>query len=134
MKYSYSAITGGFYDPDRFPPESLPHDAVQVDNEKYASLFSGQAAGKMIAPDASGNPTLQDPPAPSSGKLWAAHQAQAQAALDASDMTALRCFKAGVAFPSDWLTYVAALRTIVKATTGDPSQALPTRPAYPANT
>lgn len=55
---------------------------------------------------------------------------QAQAALDASDMTALRCLKAGVAFPSEWQTYVAALRAIVDSGTGT----IPTTPDYPAGT
>ncbi len=57
-------------------------------------------------------------------------KAQAQAALDASDMTAVRCVKAGVAFPSEWQTYVTALRAIVSSGTGT----LPTQPAYPAGT
>lgn len=56
----------------------------------------------------------------------------AQTALDRSDMTALRCFKAGVAFPSDWKAYVIALRAIVA---GEPTSiALPTQPAFPAGT
>jgi len=77
---------------------------------------------------------LDADPGPTAAELWAAHQAQAQAALDASDMVALRCFKAGVAFPAEWLTYVNAMRAVVRAPTGDPTQPLPTRPAYPAGT
>lgn len=57
----------------------------------------------------------------------------AQTALDVSDVTALRCVKAGVAFPSDWRTYVVALRAIVNGS--DTSSAeLPTRPAWPEGT
>ncbi len=54
----------------------------------------------------------------------------AQVALDATDTTALRCFKAGVAFPVEWQTYVKALRDIVRSGKGD----LPVRPSYPAGT
>jgi len=56
--------------------------------------------------------------------------AQAQAALLKSDMTAIRCYKAGTAFPSAWQTYVTALRAIVTSGTG----ALPLQPAYPSGT
>lgn len=45
-------------------------------------------------------------------------------ALERSDMVALRCLKAGVAFPQDWQEYCLALRR------GE----LPTQPTYPANT
>lgn len=51
-------------------------------------------------------------------------KASIQAALDRSDMTALRCFKAGVSFPDEWKTYVTALR----------NGTLPTQPAYPKGT
>ena len=69
-----------------------------------------------------------------SAAQWPAYQAQAQAALDKSDTVAIRCLKAGVAFPAEWQSYVAALRTIVAAATGNPSVPLPTQPAYPAGT
>jgi hypothetical protein len=55
----------------------------------------------------------------------------AQAALAVSDRVASRCFKAGVAFPSAWLTYVQTLRAIVAGTQSGP---LPAQPAYPAGT
>lgn len=55
---------------------------------------------------------------------------QSQSALDKSDLVANRCFKAGVAFPSDWQTYVTALRAIVSSGTGT----IPTKPSYPVGT
>lgn len=55
---------------------------------------------------------------------------QAQSALDKSDLVATRCFKAGVAFPSAWQTYVTALRAIVSSGAGT----IPTQPSYPAGT
>lgn len=66
--------------------------------------------------------------------IWPAYQQQAQAALDKSDVTILRCTENGVAVPSTWATYRAALRAIVRATIGDATQPLPTRPAYPSGT
>jgi hypothetical protein len=51
----------------------------------------------------------------------------ALAALDATDATALRCFKAGIAFPPEWQQYTEALRAIVRAKEGD----LPDRPPFP---
>lgn len=65
---------------------------------------------------------------------WAAHRSAAQAQLDASDITVLRCVERGVGVPAEWATYRGALRAIVRATSGDPTQPLPPRPAYPANT
>lgn len=57
-------------------------------------------------------------------------KARAQKALDASDMTAMRCFKAGVVFPTAWKNYVSALRSIVSGGAGP----LPARPDFPAGT
>jgi hypothetical protein len=58
---------------------------------------------------------------------------QAQAALDKSDVTLLRCTENGVAVPMAWTTYRHALRAIVNG--GDTtSVALPAIPAYPAGT
>lgn len=51
----------------------------------------------------------------------------ALSALAASDDVFIRCGKAGIAFPAEWQTYVAALRAIVSSGTG----ALPVCPAYP---
>lgn len=71
---------------------------------------------------------------PTAEAEWGSYQGQAKLALDVTDNVALRCWKAGVAFPDNWKTYVDALRTIVRATGGDPTKPLPTRPTYPAGT
>lgn len=65
---------------------------------------------------------------------WTAHQGAARAALCESDLTLLRCIENGVAVPAGWTAYRKALRAIVSAASGDASQPLPTRPAYPAGT
>lgn len=66
---------------------------------------------------------------------WKAYQTQAKAALDASDITVLRCVEKAVSVPTAWATYRATLRAIVGATTvGDPTKPLPTKPSYPAGT
>ena len=54
-------------------------------------------------------------------------RADAQVALDKSDLVALRCFKNGVPFSTEWATYCAALRAIVVSGVGP----LPVQPAYP---
>jgi len=74
------------------------------------------------------------PSSPSNAVLWARYQVQAQAALDKSDITILRCTENAVSVPAAWATYRKALRAIVGAATGDPTQPLPTQPAYPAGT
>lgn len=54
----------------------------------------------------------------------------AQAALDRSDVTVIRCYEHAVAVPAAWATYRGALRAIVAG--GATSAALPTQPAFPA--
>lgn len=58
---------------------------------------------------------------------------QARMALDASDVTMLRCVEAGITAPVAWNVYRKALRSIVNGA-DTTSTALPTRPAYPAGT
>lgn len=77
---------------------------------------------------------LTQDPGPTAAQLWAQHQSQAQAALDASDITMIRCVEHGVAVPAEWASYRGALRAIVRAASGDPGQPLPSRPEYPAGT
>lgn len=56
----------------------------------------------------------------------------AQAALDRSDITIIRCYEHAVPAPAAWATYRGALRAIVAG--GPTSAALPVQPAYPAGT
>lgn len=65
---------------------------------------------------------------------WSAYQVQAQSALAESDKTILRCYEAAVPVPSAWATYRKSLRAIVSAASGDPTQPLPAKPAYPSGT
>lgn len=51
-------------------------------------------------------------------------------ALIQSDITALRCVKAGIAFPAAWQEYVASLREIFQTGIGS----LPEQPPYPEGT
>ena len=99
--------------------------AVPVPTDTVVGPGYTYAAGDFTAPIV---------PGPTTAEMWASHKAQAQAALDASDITAIRCLKSGVAFPATWLAYCQALRAIVAAATGDPTLVLPTAPAYPAGT
>lgn len=99
-----------FLDSDEFE-HLLPEGCTQIDEETAAGLL-----------------------APTEAQRWAKVQSSARSAMDASDMTALRCFKAGVPFPAEWIAYVNQLRAIVRAQTGDPDLPLPEKPAYPAGT
>ncbi|WP_426783059.1 hypothetical protein [Pseudomonas atacamensis] len=62
---------------------------------------------------------------------WREVQAKARTELVLSDMTAIRCFKDGRAFPDEWARYVKALRLIVRTHSGDPDQSFPEKPDYP---
>lgn len=62
---------------------------------------------------------------------WESHQRAAQSALAESDNTVLRCYENGISLPTQWVAYRKELRAIVGAPSGDASQPLPTKPAYP---
>ena len=57
-------------------------------------------------------------------------RAEARSALEASDLTVLRCVEAGIPVPADWAAYRQALRAVVSGA----STTLPDRPVYPAGT
>jgi hypothetical protein len=118
-------------------------------------IYANAQGGCRIADDGTGNAALPLPQGevqfdhwPTDAELaaafpsyvappsaaWLAHQAQAQALLDKSDMTIIRCAENGVPVPATWAAYRKALRVISGATTGDPTQVLPTAPAFPAGT
>lgn len=59
---------------------------------------------------------------------------QAQAALDKSDITILRCFESDVTVPADWREYRAALRGIIVASENSDALKLPAVPEYPPGT
>ena len=59
----------------------------------------------------------------------AALKASAQAALDKSDTSLLRCYEAGAAVPAEWATYRGQLREIVSGKST--ATGLPVRPEYP---
>lgn len=73
--------------------------------------------------------------APTAAQLWNGCQDQAKILLNDNDVIAIRCWKAGVPYPAEWLAYDIALRAIVHAVTGDPTLPLPTQPlSKPAGT
>lgn len=77
---------------------------------------------------------LQADPLTEEQRAWNVYKLGAYQRLRLSDSVAWRCFKAGQAFPQDWMTFTEALRTIVRASTGDASQPYPTQPDFPSNT
>lgn len=115
------------------PDCKIPADAVEISDDEHAALLDAQGLGKVIQADAGGRPTAVDF-VPSAEQLWAGAQSRAKAALDASDSTILRCAENGVTVPAAWIKYRKDLRAIVSAKTGDGTQALPPRPAFPAGT
>jgi len=130
MSKFYSRTTNGFY--DSAVNSTMPPDAVAVTDDAYAALFAAQSSGQVIQADANGNPESVTF-TPSSAQVHAALQASAQAALVQSDAVSVRCSKAGVAYPSAWLSRDEALRAIVNGA-DTTSTTLPSAPAYPVGT
>lgn len=53
-------------------------------------------------------------PVPTTEELWAAARSRRKPLLQATDAVAIRCFKAGVAWPDNWKIYTQALRDITE--------------------
>ncbi|WP_331773820.1 hypothetical protein [Sulfurospirillum sp. 1612] len=53
---------------------------------------------------------------------------QVKEALNNSDLVAIRCLKANIPFPDDWVSYVMTLRALLKS---DTVQDIPAHPDYP---
>ena len=102
----------------------IPAHAVTIAPPAVAAGERARWSGSVwIAEPIPAPPAQPAPPVPTDGEL-------AAAALVKTDAVAVRCFKAGVAFPADWQSYVSALRAIVAGGQGP----LPDMPAYPAGT
>lgn len=72
-----------------------------------------------------------------SGSVWTPPPAPqpnygmiAKAALDASDITVIRCLEHSVAVPAEWIAY----RALLRATVNNGAGPIPAMPAYPAGT
>ncbi len=97
----------------------------------YAGIVPPPQIG-WTATEANGIWTMS-PPADRSAEITrAVLVSAAQTALDKSDVTAIRCWKAGVPFPAEWQSYCTSLRSIVSGSLS--VMTLPTQPAYPPAT
>ena len=93
----------------------LPADCVRVTDDEAASILATQRVQELAAL------------APQILK------AEAQAALDKSDVTFLRCTENDVTVPIEWGKYRKALRAMISGKDST-STALPSQPAFPAGT
>jgi len=59
----YAKSTGGFYI-NSIHGDTIPSDAVEITDELYSTLLTGQAEGKQIFTDTEGHPFLVVPPGP----------------------------------------------------------------------
>lgn len=67
---------------------------------------------------------------------WQDYRARAQALLDKSDVTILRCYEKSVPVPAEWAAYRDSLRAVVgaKLPGAGAIEPLPMAPPYPAGT
>jgi hypothetical protein len=131
MELYYSATTGGFYDSAIHAAAQIPGDAVAITQDEHAALMAAQAEGKVIQAGADGRPEAVTRTV-TAEETAVALRASAQAALDRSDVTVIRCIEHAASVPAAWLTYRAALREIVAGTSA--ATELPARPEYPEGT
>jgi hypothetical protein len=127
MAIHFAKSTLGFYDDAVHSKLQIPTDAVSISAAQYQALLAAQSSGQVIQADANGNPVAAVF-VPSAEQTAARLKADAQTALDASDVTVLRCIEHDIVLPSEWVTYRTSLRAVVNGT----SSTIPTRPAYPA--
>jgi len=120
-----------FYDSEDSPvPAGV--NAIGITDSQWQACLS--TPGYKVVSGALVAPTAAQLAAQAAAAAWSAYQAKAQAALDKSDITILRCAENSVSVPTAWATYRKALRAIVGAASGDATQPLPNQPAYPAGT
>lgn len=83
MSKKYSPSFKAFYD-SAIHGNVIPADAVEITDEHYAALLVGQSSGKRITTDASGQPTLADPPPLTAAEITADLAVSVQDHLDAA--------------------------------------------------
>jgi hypothetical protein len=101
------------------------YDAAVAANTQALSAFGDVA---MTADEEAA--FIADQAAAQASILVSSLKEKAQAALDKTDMVALRCIKSGTSFPEEWMKYVSALRDIMSNGTGT----IPVQPQYPEGT
>jgi hypothetical protein len=130
-KYYFSASTLGLYISSIH--KTLPPDAKEITENRYMEVV-----GKVLSADASGLPVIILPAGKTQDEInaeaWHELQSSAKSELGKSDITVLRCVENGIPVPETWATYRQGLRAIISAPSGDASQGLPIKPAYPAGT
>lgn len=97
---------------------TIPPDPANTD---YAAYLAWVAAGNTATPV---------DPVVIAAQAQAQLATQAQALLDKSDVTMLRCFEHGVTPPAAWVIYRASLRSVIDGS----ASAIPATPSYPAGT
>ena len=84
MKIYYSASTNACFN-DEWHAGLMPSDVVEITPEKHDEIVRGLAVRKQLKPDAKGNPTLVDPPAPTDADIAAQIRADRDARMRAAD-------------------------------------------------
>ena len=111
---SYVAADGTQY-PTNFPKTEIP-DLVAVTETARPSDESLVVTGFAI--DESNTqvwltrPKTEEELAREADAALSIRKGDARTKLTDTDLVAMRCFKAGVAFPQEWLDYVTALRVV----------------------
>lgn len=68
----------------------MPEDALEVTDEEYGRMFSGQESGLVITSNALGYPTLVNPPPPTPEQLASAGRAWRSGQLASTDALVAR--------------------------------------------
>lgn len=132
MRYLASVQAQAFY-VDDLEGQQFPADAVEITPEQHAALLHAMNHGGQALAFGQAGEIVTIARAISAADELAALKAEARAALVASDKVALRCAKAGVAYPPSWQAYDADLRSVLSATSSVGLE-IPVHPQYPAGT
>ncbi|WP_049246328.1 tail fiber assembly protein [Morganella morganii] len=135
--YKFSAETTGFY-LIGFHTD-IPADAVDITEDKWRELMSGQEAGKIITADETGHPVLLERPATTHEQYVAIAESQKQALIaEASQKTQLWQTQLMLDIITDedkaslkeWMLYVQEVQAVDSSLGAD--VVWPTPPASPA--
>lgn len=124
-----------YYDSTDSPVPDGVTSVIKITDAQWQACISKPGftvqGGALVAPTPL-TPTQMA--AQQAAAAWTTYQATAKSALKASDAAILRCYENAVVVPTAWATYRKALRAIVGAPSGDATQPLPAKPAYPPGT
>lgn len=109
----YSPSTKSFYD-ESVHGNTMPHDVVEITKQKHEELLAFQSSGKIIEPNAQGEPCESERPDPTESELQKEKDTKNRLYLKETDWYVVRQMDDGTPIPEDVKTKRAEARAAIK--------------------